>query len=70
MGGLLGGRGGGKRVCWPPSQIIGGAGQPPLPPSPPLPTSMNCKKNGKILQLIISGTYSQHLAALKKSKML
>ena len=30
VGGLLGG--GGQRVCWPPSQIIGGAG-PPWPPS-------------------------------------
>ena len=35
VGGLLGG--GGQRVCWPPSQIIGGPG-PPLPP--PLPTPM------------------------------
>ena len=36
MGGLLGeggGAGGGQRVCWPPSQIIGG-------PGPPLPTPM------------------------------
>ena len=31
MGGLLGG--GGQRVCWPPSQIIGGGGWPPWPPS-------------------------------------
>ena len=31
MDGLLGGRGGegGQRVCWPPSQIIGGAWPPP-----------------------------------------
>ena len=28
VGGLLGG-GGGQRVCWPPSQIIGGGGWPP-----------------------------------------
>ena len=34
MGGLLGG---GQRVCWPPSQIIGGPG----PPGPPLPTPMH-----------------------------
>ena len=26
MGGLLGVGGGGQRVCWPPSQSIGGAG--------------------------------------------
>ena len=32
MGGLLGG---GQRVCWPPSQIIGGGGA-----APPLPTPM------------------------------
>ena len=44
MGGLLGGRGG-QRVCWPPSQIIGGAG-PPAPPPPPLPTPMHLKMNG------------------------
>ena len=37
LGGLLGGGGGGgggQRVCWPPSQIIGGG------PGPPLPTPM------------------------------
>ena len=41
MGGLLGGgggEGGGQRVCWPHSQIIGGL---PLPPPPPLPTPMS-----------------------------
>ena len=32
MGGLLGG-GGGQRVCWPPSQIIGGGLAPLAPPS-------------------------------------
>ena len=34
MGGLLGGvrGGGGQRVCWSPSQIIGGVGPSPLPP--------------------------------------
>ena len=40
MVGLLGGGGGGgggQRICWPPSQIIGGA-WPPWPP--PLPTPM------------------------------
>ena len=31
VGGLLGG---GQRVCWPPSQIIGGAWPPPGPPPP------------------------------------
>ena len=31
MGGLLGG--GGQRVCWPPSQIIGGGPGPPGPRS-------------------------------------
>ena len=34
----MGGGGGGQRVCWPPSQIIGRAWPPP-PPSP-LPTPM------------------------------
>ena len=39
VGGLLrGGGGGGQRVCWPPSQIIGGPG----PLAPPLPTPMIC----------------------------
>ena len=38
VGGLLGG-GGGQRVCWPPSQIIGGGGLAPL--ASPLPTPMN-----------------------------
>ena len=40
VGGLLGG--GGKRVCWLPSQIIGGPAPPPPPPPPPppLPTPM------------------------------
>ena len=32
VGGLLGG----QRVCWPASQIIGGACPPPPPPPPPL----------------------------------
>ena len=32
MGGLFGGGGGGQRVCWPPSQIIGGGLAPPGPP--------------------------------------
>ena len=37
VGGLLGG--GAQRVCWPPSQIIGGGLAPSAPP-PPLPTPM------------------------------
>ena len=36
--------GGGQRVCWPPSQIIGGA-WPPWPP-PPLPTPMTLCATG------------------------
>ena len=38
VGGLLrGGGGGGQRVCWPPSQKIGGG---PGSPGAPLPTPM------------------------------
>ena len=47
VGGLLGGRGGGQRVCWPPSQIIGGGGPgPPLAPSLPTPMTVCCICNG------------------------
>ena len=43
MGRLLRGwgGGGGQRVCWPPSQIIGGPG---LPPSLPTPMLCNAAK--------------------------
>ena len=66
MGGLLGG---GQRVCWPPSQIIGGGGGggwSPLPP-PPLPTPMMYTK------LFIRGIFRclySYLSKLQKTSIL
>ena len=47
MGGLSGLGGGGAKVCWPPSKIMGAA-LPPPPPSPLLPTLMNVHLATKI----------------------
>ena len=50
VGGLLGGRGGGQRVCWPPPlKLLGGL--VPLPP-PPLPTPMRANPFRKDLNHI------------------
>ena len=42
---------GGQRVCWPPSQIIGGLAPPPppCPPPPLLPTPMTMDHNNKYI---------------------
>ena len=63
VGGLLGG----QRVCWPPSQIIGGA-WPPL--APPLPKPMLCLLTWHYDQYSIAGiTCLQHIFMVPKLKV-
>ena len=59
-----GGGGGGQRVCWPPSQIIGGGPGPPCPPSSyayGLTAALACLANIHILHPVLIQTFAAHL---------